>query len=865
MKLAIQKLSLIIIIVCSVVACSTSKNKFLNRNWHAMNTYYNIIFNGNEAVRLGINTVETEYPENYWDILPVERLQEKPKPKDIFSLDKQEEAKNPDFKKAEEKATKAIQKHSMFIAGKEYNHQVDEAFLLLGKARYYSHKYIQAKDAFGYILNHYPTSSEIVDAKIWIEKVNMRLKYYDLALNNLEKIKQNYPDISKEKQVHLNSILAEAHILNNNYIEAITSLDEAIAIAKPNGNQGRLLYIKAQLFDKLSLKDSAYVTYQKVIDLNRKSPRTYMIHAKLEQLKNVPMDTSSYAHLMYNYQELIENRENRPFLDFIYFDIAEYHNALDSIPYAIENYNKSLSKKPKDRFLYSRNYLRLAQIYFDKNKYKTAGEYYDSTLTYIDKEKREYRLIAKKRENLEDVIKYEAIAQEKDSILNLIKMSKEEQIAFFEDYIESLKEEAQSVFAKGQLASQNASGGSGNMRNTNFGTQDKLGGNNASSFSRGSINRNTSSIYYFYDSNQAQKGLLSFKQTWGNIQLADNWKYGGSKLGADDQDGEEEEKDPFANDPRYQADTYIAQLPTDKNIIDTLWVDRNFAYYQLGVIYKEKFKEYDLAKTKFENLLDSNPEERLILPSIYNLYLIAEEQALQFEQEKWKNKILNEYPESDYALLLLNPEKLKESENNPLNIYKRLYKAYENQQYDMVITQADQNAKRLIGRPITPKLELLKAYAIAKVDGIAAYKEALNYVALTYPQSDEGKFAQKKYNELRSIRPQNFVPDTDDSTFKLVYYFDNQKEQEEFDKLLKEAFEELKLNYKVTNEVYTSTRRFAVIDGLKSLLGAKGLAEIFIKEDYLSQNFNYFAISGKNYDVVQIYKNLDEYLNQLNK
>jgi hypothetical protein len=36
---------------------------------------------------------------------------------------------------AETKATKAIQKHSMNIDGR--NFQIDEAYLLLGKARYY--------------------------------------------------------------------------------------------------------------------------------------------------------------------------------------------------------------------------------------------------------------------------------------------------------------------------------------------------------------------------------------------------------------------------------------------------------------------------------------------------------------------------------------------------------------------------------------------------------------------------------------------------------------------------------------------------------------------------------------------------------
>jgi tetratricopeptide (TPR) repeat protein len=834
-----------------------------------MNTYYNAIYNGNLAIENGIQGVVRDYPENYWNILPVERMQEAPPQKDIFDTEsKQEEAKNPDFKRAEQKAVKAIQKHAMFIAGEERNFEMDETFILLGKARYHGHRYMQAKDAFLYVINHYPESSEIVEAKIWTEKVNMRLKYYDLALKNLLKIKQEYPNLDDEYKTHLHSILAEAYILNEMPESAFEPLNKAIYYSETDTLRGRLLYIKAQLFDRLEQTDSANHTFQKVIDLNRRSPRTYMIHARLEQIKNIDKDTTDYASMQLRYEELIENRENRPFLDFIYYDYAEYHNLLDSIDKAIELYNKSLKRQPKDPYLFSRDYLRLADIYFDRNNYKTAGAYYDSTLTKLDESKREYRQISKKRDNLVEVIKYEGIANEKDSILDLVEMSKDERVTFFENYIKKLKEEAQSVFAK-KSASQMALVGSNSRMQ-----RGKLSNAGSAISSRGKTSpamnpRNNNSggtLFFFYDNNQAQKGLLTFKQTWGNIPLTDNWKYGGARLNSNAEGEEEaEEVDPFANDPKYQAETYIAEIPSDQNIIDSLWIDRNFAYYQLGVIYKEKFKEYQLAKARFENLLESEPEERLVLPSIYNLYLIAEEMGDVSEKNRWKNKILNEHPDSEYAKLLLNPEALKNSENNPLNIYKRLYKDYENKRYAYVIKEAGANAQKFIGRPIAPKFDLLKAYAIAKIEGSEAYKEALNYVALTYPQSDEGKYAQVRYNELRNLKPNSFIPDSDEQSYKLIYYFDDDTRMQDFLPQLENGLLELEYNFGITQETYNSNQKFIVLDGLGSLLGAQGLAEILIKEKLLSKEFDYFAISEENYSILQIHKNLDEYLNRLNK
>ena len=66
---------------------------------------------------------------------------------------------------------------------------------------------------------------------------------------------------------------------------------------------------------------------------------------------------------------------------------------------------------------------------------------------------------------------------------------------------------------------------------------------------------------------------------------------------------------------KYTSEFYLKQLPTTQKVIDSIAKERNFAYYRIGVIYKEKFKEYELASAKLEQLLNNNPEEKLILPT----------------------------------------------------------------------------------------------------------------------------------------------------------------------------------------------------------------------------------------------------------
>ena len=146
-----------------VTGCSRKKDSFINRNFHALGTKYNILYNGYIALEQGRETVDNASTDNFWELLPVERMQLE---EDVFMPG---QSRNQDFERAEEKAIKAVQKHGMNIKGKEYNPQIDEAYLLLGEARYFDQRFIPALEAFNYILYKYPASDKINTAKVWRE------------------------------------------------------------------------------------------------------------------------------------------------------------------------------------------------------------------------------------------------------------------------------------------------------------------------------------------------------------------------------------------------------------------------------------------------------------------------------------------------------------------------------------------------------------------------------------------------------------------------------------------------------------------------------------------------------------------------
>ena len=44
-----------------IASCSPQKNKFLNRQYHSLNTKYNVIFNGKEALSVGDKILSENY------------------------------------------------------------------------------------------------------------------------------------------------------------------------------------------------------------------------------------------------------------------------------------------------------------------------------------------------------------------------------------------------------------------------------------------------------------------------------------------------------------------------------------------------------------------------------------------------------------------------------------------------------------------------------------------------------------------------------------------------------------------------------------------------------------------------------------
>ncbi|HEX9152878.1 MAG TPA: tetratricopeptide repeat protein [Flavobacterium sp.] len=854
-----------------LIACSTKKDTFLARKSHALSTKYNILYNGQIGLDKGVKGIKSNSKDNFWKLLPVERMQ----------MDEENspdgKPKNADFELAEAKATKAIQKHSMNIGGREKNSQIDEAYLLLGKSRYYDQRFVPALDAFNYILYKYPNSSRIYEAKIWREKTNMRLGNDGLVIKNMTKLLKE-KELKRQVFADANALLSEAFLNLEEKDSALIKLKIAERNTKVNAERARYRFILGQLYEELGKKDSAIYSYQSVIDMNRKSERKYVIQAYAKKAQLFDYKNGDTTAFLKTYNKLIADRENRPFLDVIYREKAVFYDKNNKQKTALNFYNTSLKKATTDQYLIASNYRDLGNMYFKNADYPVAAKYYDSTLVKLDVKTREFIRIQKTRKDLDEVIQLEAIAKTNDSILNVVALSGTDRVLYFEKHIDALKknDEAKRILGEKEKAKQE------NIeRNTKTASVDSASPNQESvkpakksalapPTVTGISGQQSASVFYFYNPTTIAFGKLEFKKTWGDRSSKGNWRLSANKTDFVVRDSINGEKaiseDKLAVDKpveKYTTDYYLKQLPTNQTTIDSIAKERNFAYYQLGVIYKEKFKEYELATAKLEQLLKNNPEEKLILPALYNLYKIYQITDVA-KAETIKNKISSQFPNSRYAQIINNTNSIVASDNeSPEKVYNKWYKLYQDEQYLVVLAKIDDLINQFSGDEIVSKFELLKASTLGKLRGLPAYKKALQELADNYPNSEEGKKAVEILTTQIPFLEEKDFSSVDTKNWKILYKAGartdkNTKEIEDKLKLFiaNENFQTLSYSY----DVYTEKENFITIHGINSEPYAKNIIQILKENKKYKIDQPAIVVTSENYKVIQIKKNLEAYV-----
>ena len=172
------------------LACSPRKDGYLNRKYQGFTTFYNVLFNGEEALNAELKQRDKSYRDNfhapYIKLLTYEEQISSAQMENLGVSDNEEGVAPEDFYRddtetgasvantgvstleiAEMKAQKAIDKHSMMFKGEEKNKTIFDAYLVLAKARLFQNKPLEALDALNTVQKIYKKDKRLSLAKVY--------------------------------------------------------------------------------------------------------------------------------------------------------------------------------------------------------------------------------------------------------------------------------------------------------------------------------------------------------------------------------------------------------------------------------------------------------------------------------------------------------------------------------------------------------------------------------------------------------------------------------------------------------------------------------------------------------------------------
>lgn len=737
---------LFLFLLVGLFSCSTKKDTFINRNYHAVTAEFNTLYNGQNAFNKGLEDLNSKFVDDYWNLIPIEPIRFEEQPIRIPQLggpgasfnnnSSNQNNKSSTFERAEEKATKAIQKHSIRIRGVEKNPQIDDAFLLLGKSRYYTQRFIPAIEAFNYIIKKYPKAKLIDETKIWKAKSNIRLENEDIAVESLLNLLKK-DKLTANIREQANTALAMAYQKKDSIKAVIDRLKRAVRVGVNPIQRARNQYLLGQIFSGQNEKDSARTMFEKLGN-DKKAPYKFRLRA-IMALANEAQNDSSVISLINRYEDMLGYWDHRKSIDIIEYHQGILEEKLNDKKKAIESYKNAVSFQEARPKIKSYSYERLAELYFSMNKFSLASLYYDSVLKIDVQETLRTKKIRRKYNSLSDLIKYENIVKKNDSIIKIILLEPDERIAYFESYIESIKKEDDE---KRKLAEKSMKG---------VPSFERSGGTQSRKKDRGK--------WYFYNQESLSFGEGEFKRIWGNRALQDNWRWSQSFVKQQvtrnnlSTNSKSTQVGPTANveaTNKYDLNSYLSRIPTETIVIDSIADERVQALYELGLMYSERFERDQMAIDRLERLLKSYPPKRLVLPTYFLLYELYGKQK-ESKGIFYKRSVLRKYPTTAYSRVI----KARDGEPNSdqeieeiKKLYEASYKMYDKGNYEQAAVFIEQSLETIDNSPLIPKFELLKAYCIGKYASKKQYKKALDKVFKDYPNSIEGRKASSISKKL---------------------------------------------------------------------------------------------------------------------
>ncbi len=822
-----------------------------------------MFWNGRESYREGVAQLDKSVKDNYNKILPVFN----------YGTESDAQAMNPFMDRAIEKASVNIQRHSMFFNRKEYVRWIDDSYMMIGLGYFYKQEYNKARRTFEFIINEYKNNDIKYEAMLWLGNSYNQMGKYKRAqsvLDNLGNEIDKNPNISNKVIKMLPLVRADLYILQEKYQQAKEPLVDALYLRQKKIVDARVRFILGQIFQQEEEYYKASEYYRQVIKKNPPYEMAFNAAINLARSYDTRYGDNS-KDIVKQLNKMLKEDKNLEFRDQIYFALAEIAFKEDNDTLAIHHLIKSVAVSKSNNFQKATSALKLAQIYFFVPEYELAQAYYDTAIQVLPEDYPDYKNIKGLSLYLTELVDNLITIETQDSLQRLANISEEERNAIIDKIIEDVikEEEKQKELDELMLLA----------GNTNTGSTNTMGGRSGGE-------------WYFYNTTAKSFGLTEFRKKWGNRKLEDNWRLSNKQaIFEPSQEDLLAQPDSISGDSTiiiskdsHSREYYLQNLPFTEAqlaISDSLIEE---AYYNLGFIYKDKLVNNPKAIESFETLLELFPLNKNRLQVYYQLYRLYTNDENFEKAEIYKNLIIEQYPESDYAKLLLDPDYYKELEarrNLAQTLYDETYEHYEAQRYYTVYSNSTRALTEFDEPPeILAKFEYLRAISLGKIEVVDSLQVALENLVMKYPDSEVTPLAQNILDYLRDPSDTTSTKEPEEVIDVSIYEFNSNSKQifalvVADNKIninaLKVRISDFNMKYfrlenlSITNILLDASTHFIMVGNFNTIDKAMNYYNAIITNEYVYANlteddYDGFVIAQENYPVFYKDKDVKKYL-----
>lgn len=727
-----------------------------SRAFNNLTARFNGLYYSTLNINEGIYKIEQNHKDNFEKTLPV------------FIYPTNESAKSTftDFDNAIKKSTRCIRLHAIKdkknveipSAGK----WIDDNWINIGIAMFYKREMFNAIDNFEYVIRMYIKSKDKYSAMLWNIRVNSEVGTVSAAEQYLSLLK-NEKKLPYYVKREVPVVLADYYSRIGLYAEASTNLMKAVKNKNiftgiKRKKRARYAFIVAQYLEQNRDYRRAAMYYKKTIDL--KPPQyelSFYARIKLARMLDVKRNNSDRTKR--ELLQMAKEYKNIEYCDVIYYTLGQMEEKENNIDKAYLYYLKSVQKSTVNKNQKALSYLKLGEINFDKTNYPSSESYYDSTIATLPKDHPQYDQIVARKKTLSQLVAQIKTIKNEDSLQRITKMSDNERNAYIDKLIKKVKKDEEQQ-EREKEAQQNLNNAAGTFTN--------LGNNNNNNSQIPGMGGNGQVMFYFYTPQLVNNGITDFASKWGNRKYEDNWRRSNKAVIAENITPENVKKDTSNTKTTTKALTNKDREYYLKNLFlsDSLLTKSNLkiieAYYLMGSIYKEELNNNKKAIGTFEELNKRFPKNKYELNTYYILYRIFDTDKNTERSEYFKNKILNEYPDSDIALLLKNPESVKQINSRKSDVekfYARTYRKFNKGEYKAALDSSNHGLSKFGINDFTPKFQYIKAISLGKLSSIDSTEFYLKLLVAQYPKSDITPLANDILLSIKKQKnPELFTP-----------------------------------------------------------------------------------------------------------